>query len=70
MEDALQALADMKAGDAPMEDREAKLVDTEAQLQRLLFNRATAAREGIINRPVRAISLLIFTLWKLSLDKS
>lgn len=45
MEDALKALADMKTAGASMDDREAKLISTEAQLQNLLFNRVPATRE-------------------------
>ena len=54
MEDALRALADMKTAGASMDDREAKLVSTEAQLQSLLFNRAPAptAREETRTTPV------------------
>lgn len=53
MEDALKELADMKSGGASMEDREAKLGNTEARLQTLLFNRAPVARDVPTDRPVR-----------------
>ena len=53
MEDALKVLAEMKSAGASVEDREAKLVSTEAQLRMLLSNRASATREGTMNRPVR-----------------
>lgn len=51
MEDALKELADMKSGGASMEDREAKLGNTEARLQTLLFNRAPVARDVPTDRP-------------------
>ena len=52
LRDALIALADMKSAGAPIEDREARLVSAEAELQGILHAQLQGSLEGSIQGQV------------------